>query len=235
MQKQPTNQPAAGPGRIIRVMLVEDHPPVARGIRSYTRAVDDVELVGVCERGDDVLPLVAKLKPDIVIIDPKLDGSQVQGLEVAGQLRRAYPDIRTLILSAEKRHDYVLAAMLANVDGYITKAAGGKEIVKAIRDVYAGGSYYSGAVNDVIQEILARGRRGVESSSDIDPSQHDPLTPQELRVLGLVAQGLSNKEIGLTMYIAPSTVKDHVSSILSKLGLNNRDMAALYYRRYMQK
>src|SRR5664280_1436130 len=208
----------AGPDTVatIRVYLVDDHEVVRRGLREVLEP--GIEVVGESGSAAQAIRRIPALRPDVAVIDMRLpDGS---GVDVCRSVRAIDPTIRALILTSYHDADALFSAIIAGASGYFLKEAGALELVDAVRRVAAGQSLLDPAVTSQVLERLRRAptaRSGVPGLSD-----------QETRVLELIAQGLSNREIGQQLFLAEKTVKNYVSNILGKLGLERRAQAVIH-------
>lgn len=193
----------------IRIMVVEDQFFFRVALRSLVDARIDMEIVGETDSAREAVQLHAQLHPDVTIMDLRLPGGS--GLNAIEAIRRQDPRARILVLSNYEGSEDVYRAMEAGALAYLTKDAGGDELVRAILSVHAGKRYLPAALG----ALLAGRMRG------------DELTDRELDVLRLLAQGFSNREIGNRLKIAEKTVKIHVSRVLDKLGVEDRTQAAM--------
>jgi NarL family two-component system response regulator LiaR len=202
----------------IRVVIVDDHAIVRKGIRALLRNLPDIEVVGEAEDGWEAIAEVEKLQPDVVLMDllmPELDG-----IEATRRIMLHQPDVRILVLTSFAGEDEIFPAIKAGALGYHLKDSSPEELVRAIRQVHGGDSSLHPVIaRKVLQELSRPSER---------PPTPDPLTPREVQVLRLVAQGRSNQEIADALVISETTVRTHVSNILSKLHLASRTQAALY-------
>ncbi|NEM90064.1 response regulator [Galbitalea soli] len=199
----------------IRVFLVDDHEVVRRGIAELLGAEDDIEIVGEAGTAAQARARIAAVRPDVAVLDVRLpDGS---GIDVCRALQVAAPDTHSLILTAYDDDQALYAAVIAGAKGYVLKDVRGSGLVEAIRRVSQGHSLLDPALR----------RRAVENMRD--ETGEDPrlaaLSLRERQVLALIAQGLTNRQIGEKMSLAEKTVKNYVSSLLSKLGLQRRTQA----------
>ena len=200
-----------------RVVLVDDHEIVRRGLKELLQD-EGFDVVGEAGNAAEALVRVRALRPDVAILDARLpDGS---GIDVCRDVRSADPSIACLILTSYDDDDALFAAIMAGASGYVLKQVHGTDLVDAIRRVAAGQSLLDPAVTTRVLERLREGPRR-------DPRLAS-LTDQERRVLDLVAEGLTNRQIGTRLGLAEKTVKNYVSSLLAKLGLASRTQAAIY-------
>ena len=202
----------------IRVLIIDDHTIVRKGIRALLAEITDLEVVGEGADGQEAIALAARLNPDVILMDlgmPRLDG-----IEATRQIRARQPESRILVMTSFATDDKVLPAIKAGAQGYLLKESAPNDLVQAIRQIYRGeSSLHPVIARKVLQEIAHPPDR---------PPTPNPLTEREVEVLLLVAQGLSNQDIAEKLHIGDATVRTHVSNIMSKLYLANRVQAALY-------
>jgi DNA-binding NarL/FixJ family response regulator len=202
---------------VIRVYLLDDHEVVRRGLRDMLEQEDDIEVVGESGSAVDAAHRIPALRPDVAVLDGRLpDGS---GIDVCRDVRSVDPSIKALILTSYEDDEALFAAIMAGAAGYVLKQIRGTDLIDGIRRVAAGQSLLDPAVT---ARVLDRIRRGPEQ-----PDELRDLTEQERRILLLVAEGLTNREIAGRMFLAEKTVKNYVSSLLAKLGLERRTQAAV--------
>ena len=194
----------------IRVVLADDHPVVREGVRTLLADEPDVEVVGQAESGDEVLPLVDRLHPDIVVLDLMMPGRS--GLDLIGEVIRRAGGTRVLVLSMHDSEPYVLEALRRGATGYALKQAPPAEVVRAVRAVGAGHHYLSPTLSERAIQAYAGG-----ASEMSDP--YETLTTREREVLRLVAEGQTNAAIGERLFISTRTVESHRARALKKLGL----------------
>ncbi|GAA4979426.1 response regulator transcription factor [Pseudonocardia tropica] len=206
----------------ISVFLLDDHEIVRRGLAQLLGMEDDIEIVGEAGTAAQALARIPALRPDVALLDVRLpDGD---GVSVCRDLRSAVvPPPACLMLTSYSDDEALFGAIMAGAAGYLLKQVAGVDLVGAVRTVAAGGSLLDPRATAA---VLARLRTG-GSDPDADP-RYDTLSPQEQRILGLVADGLTNRQIGATLHLAEKTVKNYVSSILHKLGFSRRTEAAVY-------
>jgi DNA-binding NarL/FixJ family response regulator len=202
---------------MIRVYLLDDHEVVRRGICELLSEDGDIEVVGESGSAVEAAHRIPALRPHVAVLDARLpDGN---GIDVCRDVRAVDPDIQGLILTSYDDDEALFAAIMAGAAGYILKQIRGSDLIDAVRRVAAGQSLLDPAVT---ARVLARIRDGVEP-----PEQLKSLTEQELKILQFIAQGMTNREIGQQMFLAEKTVKNYVSSVLTKLGLERRTQAAV--------
>jgi DNA-binding NarL/FixJ family response regulator len=197
---------------------LDDHELVRTGLRTLLEAEEDLEVVGEAGTAAEGLRMIAALKPDVAVLDVRLpDGS---GIEVCRDIQSGMPQVRCLILTSYSDDDALFASIMAGASGYVLKEVGSGDLLGDIRRVSEGQSLLDPALT---QELFDRLRKDQEAESRLAV-----LTPQERRVLELIAQGQSNRQIAEHLFLAEATVKNYVSSLLSKLGMRRRTEAAVY-------
>jgi two-component system, NarL family, response regulator DevR len=202
---------------MIRVFLLDDHEVVRRGLAELLQHEGDIEVVGESGSAPEAARRIPALRPDVAILDARLpDGN---GIDVCRDVRAVDPSIKGLILTSYEDDEALFAAIMAGAAGYVLKQIRGTDLVDAVRRVAAGQSLLDPAVT---ARVLERIRHGVE-----EPRELKLLTEQERRILEYVAEGLTNREIAGKMFLAEKTVKNYVSSVLAKLGLERRTQAAV--------
>jgi two-component system response regulator DevR len=202
----------------IRIFLLDDHEVVRRGIAELLGAVPGFEVVAEAGSVADAMPRVLAARPDVAVLDARLpDGS---GIDVCRDIRSALPDTRCLILTSHDDQDAVFAAVLAGASGYVLKEVRTGGLIDAIRQVAAGRSLLDPAV---VAQVRAR----VQAAEEMD-DRLASLSQREREVLGLIAEGLTNRQIGERLFLAEKTVKNYVSSLLAKLGMKRRTQAAVF-------
>ncbi|MBD8870174.1 response regulator [Nocardioides donggukensis] len=207
--------------RGIRVYLLDDHEIVRHGLRELLEAEGDIEVVGESGLAAEAARRIPALRPDVAVLDGRLpDGS---GIDVCREVRSRDPRIAALILTSYDDDDALFSAIMAGAAGYVLKQVRGTDLVDSIRRVAAGQSMLDPAVTSQVLERLRSG-----------PPQDGPLaelTGQERRILDLISEGLTNRQIAESMHLAEKTVKNYVSSLLAKLGLESRTQAAIFATR----
>lgn len=203
--------------RLIRVFLLDDHEVVREGLRALLESTGTIEVVGEAGTAAEAIARIPALHPDVAVLDARLpDGS---GIEVCRSVRAVDPSIRALILTSYDDDEALFAAIMAGAAGYVLKDVKGLDLVAAIKQVADGNSLIDPALT---ARVLERVRNGPATAPELAE-----LTEQELKLLALIAEGLTNRQIGERMFLAEKTVKNYVSSILAKLGLERRTQAAV--------
>lgn len=201
----------------IRVYLLDDHEVVRQGLRALLEAGGDIEVVGESGSAVEATARIPALRPDVAVLDGRLpDGS---GIEVCRAIRSVDPTINALILTSYDDDEALFGAIMAGASGYVLKEVKGTELINAVRHVASGQSLIDPKLT---RTILDRIRNGPRTAPELAG-----LSDQELKLLNLIAEGLTNREIGERMFLAEKTVKNYVSTILGKLGLERRTQAAV--------
>jgi len=208
---------------MIRVFLLDDHEVVRAGLRELLQHDGDIEVVGESGSATEAIRRIPALRPDVAVLDARLpDGN---GIDVCREVRSLDPSIKGLILTSYDDDEALFAAIMAGASGYVMKQIRGTDLIDAVRRVASGQSMLDPTVT---QRVLERIRVGVE-----EPNELKSLTEQERRILVHVAEGLTNREIAAKMFLAEKTVKNYVSSLLAKLGLERRTQAAVLATRLL--
>lgn len=208
-----------------RVFLLDDHEVVRVGLRELLEAEDDLAVVGEAGTAEEALTRIPATSPDVAVLDVNLpDGS---GVEVCREVRSRHPAVNCLILTSFADDDALFNAIMAGASGYVLKQVRGTDLVDAIRRVAGGQSLLDPAVTARVMERL-RAPKGPEDDLA-------GLTEQERRILDLISEGLTNRQIGDRMYLAEKTVKNYVSNVLMKLGMSRRSEAAAYAARLAER
>ena len=205
----------------IRVFLLDDHEIVRRGIADLLSLADDMEVVGEAGTATDALHRLPAARPDVAVLDVRLpDGS---GVEVCRDARALLPDLRCLMLTSYSDDEALFDAIMAGAAGYVLKDIKGHDLVEAVRSIASGRSLLDPRAT---ARVLARLRDGTRGDSRLDH-----LNDQERRILELIGEGMTNRQIGESMHLAEKTVKNYVSSLLAKLGMERRTQVAAYAAR----
>jgi len=208
---------ALDPEVAVRVFLLDDHEVVRQGLRALLESKGDIVVVGESGLAQEAAARIPALRPDVAVLDARLpDGS---GIEVCRTVRGVDPAIKALILTSYDDDEALFAAIMAGAAGYVLKQVRGADILGAVRTVAAGGSLLDPRTTARVMERLRT------QTTATDPLA--ALTDQERKILDLIGEGLTNRQIGERMFLAEKTVKNYVSSILAKLGLERRTQAAV--------
>ena len=212
----------------VRIFLLDDHELVRRGIRDLLWGVDDLSVVGEAATAAEALERIPQTRPDVAVLDVRLgdDGGERGGIEVCREIRSVHPQVACVMLTSFADDEALFAAILAGAAGYVLKQIRGADLVTTIRRVARGESLLDPAVTARVLERLRR------------PPTDDPLaalTPQERRILDLIAEGKTNRQIGESMFLAEKTVKNYVSNLLAKLGMSRRTEAAAFAVRLAER
>ncbi|MFD7860839.1 response regulator [Streptomyces sp. NPDC059783] len=207
----------------ITVFLLDDHEVVRRGVHELLSVEDDIEVVGEAGTAADALVRIPATRPDVAVLDVRLpDGS---GVEVCREIRSQDESIHCLMLTSYADDEALFDAIMAGASGYVLKAIRGNELLSAVRDVAAGKSLLDPVATARVLERLRDGKKGREDDRIAS------LTEQERRILDLIGEGLTNRVIGERLHLAEKTIKNYVSSLLAKLGMERRSQAAAYVAR----
>jgi len=205
----------------VRVFLLDDHEIVRRGVRELLEMEEDFEVVGEAGTAEDALARIAASVPDVAIIDMRLpDGN---GVEVCREVRSRNPEIQCVVLTSFADDEALFDSIMAGAAGYLLKQIKGNDLVDAVRRVAAGQSLLD---PNVTARVLERLRTG-----PVQDERLARLTEQERKILDLIAEGLTNRQIGERMFLAEKTVKNYVSNLLAKLGMERRTEAAVFATR----
>ena len=202
----------------IRVLIVDDHTIVRKGIRALLATEADIQVVGEAANGREAIAQAAKLRPDVILVDLMMP--EMDGIEAVQRITADYTEMRILVLTSFATDDRVFPAIRAGALGYLLKDSAPEALIEAIRQVFRGESSLH---PKIARKLLTEISKPVEKKPTLDP-----LTQREVDVLKLIATGLSNQEIADALVVSEATVRTHVSHILSKLHLASRTQAALY-------
>ena len=205
----------------IRIVLAEDHVVVRQGTRQLLEQESDFEIVGEANDGNEAVQMVSQLKPDIVIMDVAMP--KLSGIEATKQIKEILPATIILVLTGYDYDEYIFSMLEAGAAGYLLKDVSGDELIRAVRAVYAGEPTMHPTV---IRKVMQRFKTPIAELPTVKPEHI--LSEREMEVLKVVAQGLSNKDIGKKLFISERTVQAHVRSIFNKLGIGSRSEAIIY-------
>jgi DNA-binding NarL/FixJ family response regulator len=200
----------------IRVVLVDDHAVVRAGIRQFMERASDIKVVGEAEDGEEAKSVVLDQQPDVAVLDIQMP--KMSGIELTRWLRSNFRKVGVLVLTAYDDDPYVLTVLQAGANGYVLKTASPRDIIQAVRDVYAGKS----ALDAVIAQKLV-----AQIARQADEKPVEKLSDRELEVLSLAARGFTNKAIGVKLGISDRTVQGHLAHIFNKLQVGSRTEAVM--------
>jgi two-component system response regulator DevR len=210
-----------GAGNPIRVFLMDDHEVVRRGVRDLLNDEPDIEVIGEAGTAEQALVRVSALRPQVAVLDVRLpDGD---GVTVCRELRSRMPELACLMLTSFDDEEALLDSIMAGASGYVLKQIQGSDLVSAVRTVAAGQSLLDASATT---KLMAR-LRGGQQQEEQQPDGLQGLTEREREILALIGEGLTNRQIGQRLYLAEKTVKNHISRLLAKLGVERRIQAAV--------
>ena len=209
----------------LTVLLVDDQRLMRDGLRTLLELEPDLTVAGEAADGEEALVRFRDTRPDVVLMDVRMPG--MDGVEATRRLRAMDPEAKVIILTTFDDDEYVFEGLRAGAVGYLLKALSGEELADAIRTVAAGGALIDPAVT---RKVVNEFARLAPPARSIDAGLAEPLSEREKEVLGLVARGLSNREIADELFLAEGTVKNYVTTILQKIGVRDRTQAALRAR-----
>jgi DNA-binding NarL/FixJ family response regulator len=197
-----------------RILLADDHELVRSGLKMVLDSQPDLEVVAEASDGEEALKIGMSAELDLAVLDVSMPG--LNGLQVATEFHKSRPELHTLMLSVHDNEQYFFEALKAGASGYVLKSEANRDLIEACRGAMRGEPFiYPAAASALVKDYLERARRGGEAPSD-------PLTPRELEVIKLIAEGLTSQEVGERLAIAKNTADRHRDNILEKLGLRNR-------------
>ena len=203
-----------------RIILVDDHEVVRIGLKTLIDRHPEFEVVGEASSAREAVEKTANLKPDVVVMDIRLPG--VSGIDACEEIVKRFPETKVLMLTSYAEDEMLFSAIRAGASGYVLKQIGSEDLIKALESVSSGEGLLDPAVTQRVFQEVRRAVREEEASAFVNLSQ------QEKHVLQLVSEGKTNREIAKALFLGEGTVRNYVSSILSKLGVNNRAEAAAY-------
>lgn len=207
----------------IRILLADDHALLRQGTAELLQHEADIDVVGQAEDGQQAVLLTRDLQPDIVVMDVRMPG--MSGVEATRQIRKEFPHIQVLVLTAYDDDQYIFSLLQAGASGYLLKTAPANELTRSIRQVHAGESPLSPAIS---KKVVARLSAGSETTTRSESAEYrEALTPRELEILQFLARGKSNRDIAEALYISERTVQAHLTNIFAKMQVTSRLEAVL--------
>ncbi len=203
-----------------RILIADDHEVVRMGIKALLHQNADLYVVGEAATGEEAIEQALQLKPDVVVMDIRMPG--LSGVEACRQIVQQLPETRVIMLTSFAEDELLFAAIRAGASGYVLKRIGSDDLVRNIRSVAHGESALDPAMTEAVFKQVSQMERSKEAAVFAD------LSAQEMRVLGLIAEGLTNREIAGRLFLGEGTVRNYVSNVLSKLHLSNRAEAAAF-------
>ncbi|MGA8297194.1 MAG: response regulator transcription factor [Acidimicrobiales bacterium] len=212
---------------MIKVFLLDDHEVVRAGLRDLLESEEEIEVVGEASTAQEAMDRIPAVQPNVAILDVRLRDDEADGIAACRDIRSAHPEIACLMLTSYADDEALFASIMAGAAGYLLKEIRGREIVDAVRRAARGESLLDPTLT---QQFFDRLRGGGPEDALLAR-----LTDRERKVLDLVAEGKTNREIGAELYLAEKTVKNYVSNILSKLGMQRRTEAAVFATRLHER
>lgn len=209
----------------IKVLVVDDHPVVAEGTISWLSSDPKILVLGTAHNGEECIHIVSNKKPDIVLLDINLP--DICGINLIEKLLEIQPLLKIIMFTGYNPEEYVTSSLVKGAHGFLLKNCSKNELIQAVLSVFEGGIYFPDGMGTLLRSIIIRKERETGSSVLNLKNQFSNLTPRETDILKLIAKGMQNKEIAGILKIKTRTVEFHVSSILSKLGVNSRLEAVL--------
>ncbi len=213
------------PPNVIRVALLDDHEVVRSGVANLVNAQADMEVVGEAGSVREILSVVSHTKPDVAVLDVRLEEDEGNGIAACREIRSEYPETACLILTSFADDQALVDASMAGAAGFVLKQIRGSDLIESIRKVAGGAQLLDSAET----------RMALQRLKDSDAGMLEQLTDQERRVFDLIGEGFSNKEIGSALSITEKTVKNYVSQVLAKLGMVRRTEAAVMAARLEER
>ncbi|MGE5615229.1 MAG: response regulator [Bacillota bacterium] len=205
----------------ISVLIADDHSLIRQGLKQILELEEDIHVVSQASNGDEAIKCAIEHKPDVILMDINMPGTN--GLQAIGEIKKQKIASKIIVLTIHEDREYLFKTLQMGVDGYVLKDAEPLVLVEAIRTVYSGQSYIQ---QNMTTELIKEFNRVTMREKEKHESNN--LTPREIEVLQLIAEGMINKEIARQLYISEKTVKNHVSNIFRKLDVSDRTQAAIY-------
>lgn len=206
--------------RTIRIIVADDHSVVRAGLKALLERQGHFRVIGEAGTGEEAIQIAQELKPDVAVLDIRMPG--ISGIEACRKITETVSSCKVIMLTSYAEDELLMAAIQAGAAGYVLKRIGDNELVQAVERVSRGEGMLDPAMTASVFSEVRKANQAQQAAAFSD------LTPQELAVLSLVAQGMTNRQIALTLYLGEGTVRNYVSSVLSKIGASNRAEAAAY-------
>lgn len=210
---------------MIKVMIADDQELIRESLKIVLSVEKDMEVVGTAKDGNEVMKLVGKLKPDVILMDIRMP--QMDGVECTQKVKEKYPNISIIILTTFDDDEYIYGALKYGASGYLLKGISMKELAGAIRTVHGGHAMINPDITNKVVRLFNQMAQG-NFAIQVKEEQTDELTSAEWKVIQKIGCGLSNKEIAAALLLSEGTVRNYLSSILSKLGLRDRTQLAIW-------
>jgi DNA-binding NarL/FixJ family response regulator len=207
---------------IITVMIADDHVLMREGLKQLLQLEDDIDVIAQAGDGEETIKTALEYEPDVILLD--INMPKMNGIDVLRRLKDLGSKSKIIMLTIHEDKEYLLETMKIGANGYVLKDSDADSLIGAIRDVNGGGTY----IQPSIASLLVEGISGNDKELNKDLLKIESLTKREYEVLTLIAEGLNNKDIADKLYISEKTVKNHVSSIFKKIGVNDRIQAAIF-------
>ena len=207
---------------IITVMIADDHVLMREGLKQLLQLEDDIDVIAQAGDGEEAIRTALEYEPDVILLD--INMPKMNGIDVLRRLKDLGSKSKIIMLTIHEDKEYLLETMKIGANGYVLKDSDADSLIGAIRDVNGGGTY----IQPSIASLLVEGISGNDKELNKDLLKIESLTKREYEVLTLIAEGLNNKDIADKLYISEKTVKNHVSSIFKKIGVNDRIQAAIF-------
>ncbi len=208
----------------IRVMIVDDHRLMREGLETLLGFENEISVISMAENGVDALEQISKEQPDIVLIDIRMP--VMNGVQCTEQIRKNYPKVKVLILTTFDDDEYIIDCLKCGAQGYLLKDLSSEKLVSSIRDVYEGNAVLSPEITAKIMMHISD--QNIKKEHKSGSVKENELTEREKEILKKMAKGLNNREIANSLFITEGTVKNYITNIYSKLGINDRTKAILY-------
>ncbi|HET7480324.1 MAG TPA: response regulator transcription factor [Rubrobacteraceae bacterium] len=221
-----TKLPTSKLSTAARLIIVDDHDMAREGLRDMLADVPDIEVIGEASNGKEALVLCSMLRPDLALMDVRMP--EMDGLLATSKIKQSHPEISILMVTMHENPEYLFEALKAGAAGYVLKDASRQEVIDAVRQVRLGESPLDpDLASRLLRRIAAESTPGRRLSGGENRHRFDKLTRRELEVLGLLKEGMTNRQIAGVLFVSPGTAKNHVEHIITKLGVSDRTQAVV--------